>query len=180
MTAVLRASPDSNAAEGYVRKLRRSLDGTLGPSALVGGPTAEAVDIADRINSRTPSVVLGIVLIEFILVTAAFQAPIIALKAMITTLLSVGAALGILTVIFGGAGSLAYFVPLFLFAAVFGLSTDYEIFLLSRIREHYRGGVVHRRERRRGPGQERKVDHAGRRHDECRLLRAGHLSAGSV
>jgi putative drug exporter of the RND superfamily len=140
MTAVLRASPDSNTAEGYVRELRRSLGSALGPSALVGGPTAEAVDIADRINSRTPFVVLGIVMIEFILVAIAFQAPIIALKAMITTLLSVGAALGILTTIFG-AGNLAYFVPLFLFAAVFGLSTDYEIFLLSRIREHYRGGA---------------------------------------
>jgi RND superfamily putative drug exporter len=141
LTAVLRASPDSDAAEGYVRKLRRSLRGTIGSSALVGGPTAEGVDIADRINARTPSVVLGIVIIEFILLCAAFGAPVIALKAVLTTLLSVGATLGILTLIFGGAGSLAYFVPLFMLAAVFGLSSDYEIFLLSRIREYFRSGL---------------------------------------
>jgi uncharacterized membrane protein YdfJ with MMPL/SSD domain len=140
VTAVLRASPDSNAAEGYVRKLRASLRDTIGPSTLVGGPTAEGLDISDRINARTPSVVMGIVIIEFILLCIAFGAPVIALKAVITTLLSVGAALGILTMIFGGAGSLAYFVPLFMLAAVFGLSSDYEIFLLSRIREYYRSG----------------------------------------
>ncbi|MGH2853104.1 MAG: MMPL family transporter [Solirubrobacteraceae bacterium] len=140
VTAVLRASPDSNSAEGYVHTLRTSLRGSLGRTALVGGPTAEGVDLADRINTRTPIVALVILIVELIVLTAAFRAPVIALKAAITTLLSVTATLGILSIIFG-SGRLAYFVPLFLVAAVFGLSTDYEIFLLSRVREYYLEGL---------------------------------------
>jgi uncharacterized membrane protein YdfJ with MMPL/SSD domain len=140
LTAVLRTSPDSGTAEAYVRRLRASLHRAIGGSARVGGPTAEGVDLGDRINTRTPVVILIILMVEFILLTVAFRAPVIALKAAITTLLSVTATLGLLSLIFGGSGKLAYFVPLFLVAAVFGLSADYEIFLLSRMREYHLDG----------------------------------------
>jgi uncharacterized membrane protein YdfJ with MMPL/SSD domain len=138
--AVLEAAPDSSTAEDVVASLRGRLRRSLGPKALVGGPTAEALDFVNRIDGRVPRVVLAVLLLEICFLTAVFQAPVIALKAALTTLLSVGATLGITTAIFGANGVIAYFVPLLLFATVFGLSTDYEVFLLSRVREQYRRG----------------------------------------
>jgi RND superfamily putative drug exporter len=120
--------------------MRSSLQRTFGHEAVVGGPTAEGIDLIDRINARTPLVVLVVLLAEILFLTLVFAAPLIALKAALTTLLSVTAALGVMTFFFRSTGDIGYFVPLFLFATVFGLSTDYEVFLLSRVREHHRQG----------------------------------------
>jgi RND superfamily putative drug exporter len=91
------------------------------------------------VDDRTPLVLLVIALAEILFLTVLFRAPIVAVKAALTTLLSVGATLGILVLIFG-SGGLGFFVPLTLAAIVFGLSTDYEVFLLARIKEEYLDG----------------------------------------
>jgi uncharacterized membrane protein YdfJ with MMPL/SSD domain len=140
LPATLSAGADSAAAIATVKRLRGSLQRIFGSQAVVGGPTAEGIDLIDRINQRTPLVVLVVLLAEILFLTLVFSAPLIALKAALTTLLSVSAALGIMTFLFRGTGDIGYFVPLFLFATVFGLSTDYEVFLLSRLREHHRAG----------------------------------------
>jgi uncharacterized membrane protein YdfJ with MMPL/SSD domain len=136
----LSAAADSASAIATVQHMRAALKRTFGSSAVVGGPTAEGIDLIDRINARTPLVVLVVLLAEMLFLTLVFAAPLIALKAALTTLLSVTASLGVMTFFFRGSGDIGYFVPLFLFTTVFGLSTDYEVFLLSRLREHHRGG----------------------------------------
>jgi RND superfamily putative drug exporter len=134
--AVLATAADDNAAQDAVREMRSS----LGPQALVGGPTAQSVDFSSRLDSRTPLVVLVTLLLEIALLTVLLRAPVIALKAAATTFLSVTATLGIVALVFGGPGEIGFFVPVMLFTIVFGLSTDYEVFLLSRVRENYLRG----------------------------------------
>jgi RND superfamily putative drug exporter len=140
VSAVLDAYSDSSRADTIVRHLRSSLRQAFGSRAVVGGATAVGLDLIERIDARTPLVVLVVLLAEILVLTLIFAAPLIALKAALTTLLSVSAALGVMTLFFGGTGDIGYFVPLFLFATIFGLSTDYEVFLLSRVREHHREG----------------------------------------
>jgi uncharacterized membrane protein YdfJ with MMPL/SSD domain len=140
VSATLDAYSDSSKADAIVRGLRSSLRQAFGSQALVSGATAVGLDLIQRINERTPWVVLVVLLAEIIVLTAIFAAPLIALKAALTTLLSVSAALGVMTFFFRSTGDIGYFVPLFLFATIFGLSTDYEVFLLSRVREHHREG----------------------------------------
>jgi RND superfamily putative drug exporter len=137
----LDSQADSQTAASNVRRMRVSLRRTYGPNAVVSGPTAESIDLLDRVNARTPLVVLVVLLAEILVLTLIFAAPVIALKAALTTLLSVTAALGVMTFVFGDTSNIHFMVPLFLFVSVFGLSTDYEVFLISRIREHYQEGM---------------------------------------
>ncbi len=139
--ATLDAYSDSTKADHIVGDLRTSLRHAFGSRAIVGGATAVGLDLIQRINARTPLVVLVVLLAEILVLTFIFAAPLIALKAALTTLLSVSAALGVMTFFFRSTGDIGYFVPLFLFATIFGLSTDYEVFLLSRVREHHREGA---------------------------------------
>jgi uncharacterized membrane protein YdfJ with MMPL/SSD domain len=132
---------DSDGALADVRAMRAGLRRALGRSAIVGGPSAEAVDLIDRVDARTPLIVALVLLTEIVFLTCIFAAPVIAVKAALTTLLSVAAALGVMTFLFGAAGNVHFVVPLFLFASVFGLSTDYEVFLISRVSELHRGGA---------------------------------------
>ena len=131
---------DSARANQIVHELRATLDRAYGSQAYVGGATAVGIDLIQRIDERTPWVVLVVLLAEILVLTVIFAAPLIAIKAALTTLLSVTAALGVMTFFFRSTGDIGYFVPLFLFATIFGLSTDYEVFLLSRVREHHREG----------------------------------------
>jgi RND superfamily putative drug exporter len=140
VAATLNAYSDSAKAGTIVRDLRLSLRWAYGSQAVVGGATAVGLDLIERINARTPLVVIVVLLAEILVLTLIFAAPLIALKAALTTLLSVSAALGVMTFFFRSTGDIGYFVPLFLFATIFGLSTDYEVFLLSRVREHHREG----------------------------------------
>lgn len=133
---VLKTRPDSAAAQNDVRILRANLTRRFGKDALVGGPTSEAVDFIARVDGRTPLVLALIALAEILLLTILFRAPVVAIKAALTTILSVATTLGLLTLIFG-SGNLGFFVPLTLVGVIFGLSTDYEVFLLARIREEY-------------------------------------------
>jgi RND superfamily putative drug exporter len=140
VSATLATYSDSTKADTIVRDLRLTLHRAYGSQAVVGGATAVGLDLIERINARTPLVVLVVLLAEILVLTLIFAAPLIALKAALTTLLSVSAALGVMTFFFSSTGDIGYFVPLFLFATIFGLSTDYEVFLLSRVREHHREG----------------------------------------
>jgi len=116
----------------------------------VGGPTAEEIDYHDTMESWLPRIfVFAFVLgLSFILLTIAFRSIVVAASAIIMNLLSVGAAYGLLVLVFiEGIGNEIFgfqqadaveaWVPLFLFAVLFGLSMDYQVFLLSRIRERY-------------------------------------------
>jgi uncharacterized membrane protein YdfJ with MMPL/SSD domain len=140
LDATLDSYSDGSRADRVVEDLRSTLHRAYGSRAMVGGATAVGLDLIQRINERTPWVVLVVLLAEILVLTVIFAAPLIALKAALTTLLSVSAALGVMTFFFRSTGNIGYFVPLFLFATIFGLSTDYEVFLLSRVREHHREG----------------------------------------
>ncbi|HYF25444.1 MAG TPA: MMPL family transporter, partial [Baekduia sp.] len=124
-----------------------ALAGT-GIEAHIGGVTAALDDQSAYITDRMPVFIAGVVALSFLLLLAAFHSPLIALKAAIMNLLSVGAAYGVMT-LFSQGGTLggligldqevpiAPFMPVMMFAILFGLSMDYEVFLVSRIREEY-------------------------------------------
>ena len=140
------------AAAQAVRELRSDLipAATAGAPVrvLVGGGPAQFADMIDLIDLYTPIVIAVVLLLSFVLLLVAFRSLAIALKAVFMNLLSVGAAYGLLTLVFQkgvGAGFLGFqqtgvvesWVPLLLFCILFGLSMDYQVFLLSRIRERY-------------------------------------------
>ncbi|MDH2391450.1 MMPL family transporter [Streptomyces sp. HNM0663] len=121
----------------------RGRDGT----AHVGGMTATQTDLNDRLAARLPLVIGVVVLVAALLLLTAFRAPVLAAKAALMNLLSVAAAYGVLTAVFQwgwgaeligleGATPIPGYVPLVLFAVLFGLSMDYEVFLLTAVREH--------------------------------------------
>jgi len=142
------ATPDvagnTPAADDLVRELRRSLPRALGQKALVGGDPAVGPDLLDRIEARFPWMIAAACCLSFLLLLIAFRSLVVPLKAVLTNLLSVAATLGLVCLLFEGLGSadgIAWFVPPFLFAIVFGLSMDYEIFLLSRVRDEHLAGA---------------------------------------
>ena len=119
-----------------------------GITAYVGGVTAALEDQSEYITGRMPLFIAGVVGLSFLLLLVAFHSPLISLKAGIMNLLSVGAAYGVMTLVAqgGAVGELigidrevpvAPFMPVMMFAILFGLSMDYEVFLISRIREEY-------------------------------------------
>jgi RND superfamily putative drug exporter len=114
----------------------------------VGGSTAATVDQGEATSARLPLFIGGVVGLSFLLLLAAFRAPLVALKAGVMNLLSIGAAYGVVAVVASGGtvGQLfgfdtdtpvPPFIPVMMFAILFGLSMDYEVFLLSRIRERF-------------------------------------------
>jgi RND superfamily putative drug exporter len=132
------------AAENGVRELRARLPGESDQRTFVGGETGNGLDIADRVHSRFPTMILVAVLLSLLVLVPAYRSLVVPIQAAISSLLSVGATLGLLTLglrWFGHNHALAYFVPPFLFAITFALALDYEVFLLSRIREEYIDGA---------------------------------------
>jgi len=137
LRVILESAPDDQAARATVRRLRGELASSEGV-VYVGGLTAAGIDLTDRIAARTPAVVLIAVVLGFLALALGLRSIVVPIKAVLSTLLSVAATLGLLVLLFPngpGAPSLEFFVPLCIFAIVFGLSVDYEVFLLSRIRE---------------------------------------------
>ncbi|GGT19515.1 MULTISPECIES: MMPL family transporter [Streptomyces] len=119
-----------------------------GTAAHVGGSAAAQADLNDRLARRMPAVIGAVVAVAALLLLLAFRSPVVAVKAAVTNLLSVAAAYGVLTAVFQrglGAGLIGLegpvpipgYVPLLMFAVLFGLSMDYEVFLLSSVREAY-------------------------------------------
>jgi uncharacterized membrane protein YdfJ with MMPL/SSD domain len=151
----VRGDAVGSAASAAVRRLRGALipaafSGT-GVRPLVGGKTAEQVDYYDAVSRPAPVVVAFVLALSLVLLTVGFGSVVVALTAIVLNLLSVGAALGLLVLVFQHGyltGLLGFehvqvidaWVPLFLFSVLFGLSMDYQVFLLSRIRERYDRG----------------------------------------
>jgi len=123
-----------------------------GAESGVTGLTAQWTDATDEIKSKLPLVFAFVLLFAFVLMLFAFRSVVIAAKAIVLNLLSVGAAYGVLVLVFQhgvGKGLLGFsstagidpVVPLLLFVILFGLSMDYHVFILSRIREAFQRGV---------------------------------------
>jgi len=121
---------------------------------LVGGDTAMTKDFFDISDKYTPIIILLVLSLSFVLLTVVFRSIVVPAKAIVMNLLSVGAAYGLITLIFQQGGpswahsianvlnftqvdAIESWLPLFLFSILFGLSMDYQVFLLSRIREEY-------------------------------------------
>ena len=153
LTVPIRGDPLGQEAVDAVRELRsehlpRAFPGG-GVEVLVGGDTAESIDESDTMGDWLLPVFAFVLGLSFVLLTIAFRSLVVAAKAIAVNLLSVGAAYGLLVLVFQeGVGNellgfpqvdtIEAWVPLFLFAVLFGLSMDYHVFLLSRIRERFR------------------------------------------
>ncbi len=153
VTVIPTSAPSAAATTTLVHHLREvtlpALTRGTGLAAFVGGSTAGSIDLTTAISDRLP-VVIGIVLgLSFLLLLVAFRAPLVALKAVVMNLLSIAAAFGVVTYVFGhewtarlfgvdGVAPIVSFVPLMMFAILFGLSMDYEVFLMTHVRERWR------------------------------------------
>ncbi len=150
LTVVPAAEPGAPATEELVRRLRSDVlpEATRdsGLTVYVGGVSAQTVDTTANIVSRLPLLVGGVVLLSMLLLLVAFRSIAIALKAAVMNLLSVAAAYGVVALVLQGGTigklvgidrptPLAAFVPVLMFAVLFGLSMDYEVFLIARMRE---------------------------------------------
>jgi RND superfamily putative drug exporter len=174
--ALFVAYPTTSHEDAATPKLLDRLRGQVIPAATsgsglvvyVGGPTAGDTDFATQVGTRLPYLIGTVIGLALILLLVLVRSVAIAIKAAVMTLLSVGAAFGVLTAIvqWGWGSSLLGFpttapitawVPLFIFPILFGLSTDYEVFLVSRIREEYDGGLPTREAVARGLGRTARV-----------------------
>jgi len=159
--AVINVVPTTAPDDAKTSDLVDSLNDKVLPSlnadaAYIVGTTAGYVDFTEQIGKRMVWLILAVVLLSLVLLTIAFRSLVIPVKAAILNLLSVGAAYGVVVAVFQwGWGSqfigidqdlpIPAFVPMLMFAIVFGLSMDYEVFLLSRVREAWhQTGDAHR------------------------------------
>ena len=144
-----RDNPQSAAGQELVRRIRAEVLPDNGfPDAVVGGQGASDLDLTDKIAQRLPWVVLTVLGLSFLLLVVTLRSIILPLKAIVMNLLSTAAAYGVVVALFQwgwGADVLRFhaegfiqaFVPLFLFSVLFGLSMDYEVFLMTRMREEW-------------------------------------------
>ncbi len=151
--ALLKGDSRDDASYDAVRRVRseyvpESFRGVDDARVLVTGETAEGIDYFDLMEKWMPIVFVFVLGLSFVLLMVAFRSVVVPIKAILLNLLSVGAAYGLLVLVFQkGIGNellgfqqvdaIEAWVPLFLFAVLFGLSMDYHVFLLSRIRELY-------------------------------------------
>ncbi len=146
-------TPQSAKTEAIVHTLRDDVipAATAGTGVVgyVGGETAGSVDASSYLSSRLVWVIGTVLLLSFLLLMAVFRSLAIPVKAVVVNLLSVGAAYGVIVAVFqwgwlggligiGATGPIDPWIPLMMFTILFGLSMDYEVFLLSRIREEWR------------------------------------------
>jgi RND superfamily putative drug exporter len=146
-----RSAPQALATSELVKTLRQRtlppLAASTATTLLVGGANAIAIDFTQVLSSKLPLFVGVVVLLSALLLLVVFRSLVIPLQAAVMNLLSIGASLGVVVAIFqwGWLGAIfnvkgapiQAFIPVMLFAIVFGLSMDYEVFLVSRIREEW-------------------------------------------
>jgi RND superfamily putative drug exporter len=154
--SIVRVVPETGPQDEATTELVHTLRDEVIPSALastdmevfVTGATAAGIDFADSTLERLPLLLGGVLLASFLLLGVVFRSLVVPLKAIIMNLLSLGAAFGVIVAVFqwgwgmeligvGKVGPTEAWVPMTLFAIAYGLSMDYEVFLLSRIREEY-------------------------------------------
>jgi RND superfamily putative drug exporter len=147
------SAPQDDATTDLVHRLRddvipEALADAPGAEVHVGGLTAMFIDLSDQISDRLVWFIGAVILLSVLLLTVAFRSVAVPLKAAMMNLLSIGAAYGVIVAVFqwgwlkGLIGlhetvPIVSYVPLMLFAILFGLSMDYEVFVLSRVREEY-------------------------------------------
>ena len=152
LSVPVEGDPSSTSAIDAVGELRSEIVpeafAATDAEVLVGGTTSENIDYFDSVIDPAPWVIAFVLLLTFVLLTVVFRSVVVAATAVALNLLSVGAAYGLLVLVFQegvGADLLGFqqtdtieaWVPLFLFSVLFGLSMDYQVFLLSRIRERF-------------------------------------------
>jgi putative drug exporter of the RND superfamily len=157
--AIATSAPSAKETEDLVERLRSSTIPTAEHGtdmhADVGGSTAGFVDLASRISDKLPLQIAVVIALSFILLILAFRTVVIPAQAAIMNLLSIAASYGVLTAVFqygwlsgviglDGSVPVVAYVPLFMFAVLFGLSMDYEVFLVSQIEEHVHSGQDNR------------------------------------
>jgi putative drug exporter of the RND superfamily len=157
--AISKAGPAESTTTTLVDKLRSSViptaDKGTNMHAYVGGSTAAYEDLASKISSKLPLQILVVIALSFVLLIIAFRTVVVPPQAAVMNLLSIGASYGVLTAIFqygwlsgliglSGPVPIVSYVPLFMFAILFGLSMDYEVFLVSQIEEHVHAGEDNR------------------------------------
>ncbi|HEY4462220.1 MAG TPA: efflux RND transporter permease subunit [Streptosporangiaceae bacterium] len=145
-------SPQAQSTTNLITDLRNNvIPGALHGQhvqVLVGGQTAVGIDVANQLSSKLPLFVGIVVALSFILLTVVFRSLAIPLTAAVMNLLSAGAAFGVITAVFQwgwlknlvgvtNTGPISPFIPILMFAVLFGLTTDYQVFLVSRIHEEW-------------------------------------------
>ena len=152
MLAFPTTAPQDDATVATIHRLRE----TTFPAALadsasrahIGGQTASWADIGQKVRDRLPLFIGAVILMSFVLLMLVFRSVLVPLKAAAMTLLSLGAAYGVIVAVFQRGWGMDLiglestvpvipFIPMFMFAVLFGLSMDYEVFLLSRVREEF-------------------------------------------
>ncbi|MYZ08101.1 MMPL family transporter [Streptomyces sp. SID2999] len=150
MAVVPKSSPDAEATTDLVHRMRDKAPvvAGVGGALYVTGQTAMAIDVAAKLGDALPLFIGVIVLLALLLLAIAFRSVLVPLKAALGFLLSVGASLGASVWVFqeghlngllhvSAAGPVTSFLPVLLTGVLFGLAMDYEVFLVSRMREHY-------------------------------------------
>jgi RND superfamily putative drug exporter len=151
LTVIPTTSPQDPATEDLITHLRDQVLPAAGVPVHLGGATAAFMDQSQTTSDRLPLFIGGVVGLAFLLLLVSFRSVVVALKAGVMNLLSIGAAYGVVAYLAEGgwAGQLVGidsatpvppFIPVIMFAVLFGLSMDYEVFLLSRVREEYLAG----------------------------------------
>ena len=143
------SKPQDAATKDLLERLRSGVVPRDGPLRVnIGGATASTVDMSSVLSSKLPLFVLVVVALALLLLAVVFRSLVIPAKAAVMNLLSIGAALGVITFVFqdghlasligvDSTGPIEPFLPVFMFAIVFGLSMDYEVFLVTRMQEEW-------------------------------------------
>jgi RND superfamily putative drug exporter len=157
--AIATTGPAEKPTQELVERLRSSVipgaEKGTNMHADIGGSTAGNIDLATQISDKLPLQILVVIALSFVLLILAFRTVVIPPQAALMNLLSIGASYGVLTAVFqygwlsnliglSGPVPIVSYVPLFMFAILFGLSMDYEVFLVSQIEEHVHAGEDNR------------------------------------
>jgi RND superfamily putative drug exporter len=151
IVAVPTTGPQDEATSDLVQRLRTdvvpTVVGDTGLDVYITGSVAAGIDFSNYLGDRLPVFLLAVLALSFILLMMVFRSLLVPLKAVIMNLLSIGGAYGVIVAVFQwgwgadllgiATGPVEPFLPMMMFAIVFGLSMDYEVFLLSRVREEY-------------------------------------------